>query len=75
MANMAGRLIIAAYCLRGQLVGLHGGFMMNGVIMLLSSTPKNWFHLLGKKITMVRILRVFRSTSTKSMTLIWLTSI
>ena len=24
--------------------------MMNGVIMLLSSTPKNWFHLLGKKL-------------------------
>ena len=42
--------IYAAYCLRGELDGLHGGFMMNGVIMLLSSTPKNWFRLLGKKL-------------------------
>ena len=49
MANMAVLLIVAAYCLTGQLVGLHGGFMMNGVIMLLSSTPKNWFRLLCKK--------------------------
>ena len=30
--------IVAAYCLRGELDGLHGGFMIDGVIMLLSST-------------------------------------